>query len=488
MSFGFYGNKPTFDKEHFGDLFDDPETFREKQLKNYESLLEKQIAKPAPQTIQKFKNRVLEEAKENVEKKKTGPKKDSKEKKEKLKTLRAPRRKKERETTVAFVQEPLKDDSSDIKKEVETLRKELEMEKRKSVAFLQSGEEAEKLRQQLEKAQIEFDVERLKLEAKLTTIEDEKPKENLEEQLKQVTEQRDNARKQFDQMDTERLKLMSENRDMQNIRDNLKRKVEELEKSLANAQKETEKVSKERDAALQENGRMKIQLQVAESGSQKGEIFEKEIEELRYKIEKQSKELQENKKTIEKLRKDAVKLATPTKSSSSVVAATSLVGCKWERSNKSKYVFSDDDTTVTSLHDYEESAAIGTFTLGSSGVFSWEFTLEKGCGATYVGVVTKQHPVNKSLRNSPHAWVLRIEGGVLFENGKQLANHYWDDDHKIEEGTKIGVVADMTRGTITFMRNGQDFGVAFQNVPTCVYPAITVYHRGTVSTDFSASF
>jgi myosin heavy subunit len=496
-------------------LFDDLDTFREKQKNQYKELIESQKIKAAPHHLQKFRNKVLEEAKSDVQtqSKTNVPKFSSQDenKPKKILNLKPPVRKNAIAKQTDEPQQGKDLSDEDVTPKLEQLFEEERQQLNAEILALKkqvqnggSNQELEDLREQLDKQQMEFDIERLKLHTQITqaqeALESRNSTTNVDTHVKELIEQRDHARKQFEDMDIERLKSLTTVKELTNIRDELKKKNEDQEKTirtlgnqldilqlkmtnfdsekqsltdqLKKANEEHDKIKQERDAAIKEKD-----LQ-----STKGS----ELSQLQAKLEKQNKELVDAKKTIEKLKRDVHSLSSRSSSNAGSTGA-SLIGCKWERSSAPKsYRMTDDDTTINALHDYVDGAAVSTLSLSTSGVYKWEYTLENGGGATYVGVVTNLHQKNKSLRTCPHAWALRIEGGgVLFENGKQTSTNYWGDDHKVESGAKVTVVADMSLGTVNFLLNGQDGGIAFQNVSTCVYPAITVYHRGVVSTDFN---
>jgi hypothetical protein len=423
--------------------------------------------------------------------------------------------------------------------QVEKLKKEIEQAKKGTQTNVQD---------ELQKLRTEFDIESLKLTTQLSKAQETIAKQNTEAQeerkkhqeevtklkkeleevkkipigdsetaarIQELTDQNDHLKKQFDLIDTERLTLMTTVKELAAARQRAESIAEEYKKKSNENQTELERLQKsisdtsnavtdrdtaifERDKALKELEPLKtehLQLKIeyekavsrAESAKVAAEISSKELIEFKAKYEKLSKELTEAKRNIDKLkRENQLSLSRSMNASSFSVGPQSLMGAKWDRRTAPRsYRLTDNDTTIHALHDYDDGAAISTFSLGTAGIYKWEITVESGGGATYVGVVSNQHPKNKSLRTSPHAWALRLEGGVLFENGKQLATSYWSNDIKFEPGCKITVVADMSSGTISFQKDGTDGGVAFQNVPSCVYPAITVYHRGIVSTDFN---
>ncbi|KAL0484467.1 hypothetical protein AKO1_005144 [Acrasis kona] len=208
----------------------------------------------------------------------------------------------------------------------------------------------------------------------------------------------------------------------------------------------------------------------------------------KFQIEKQNadREIMELKKSNEKLKRDYNTLSRTKLEGGGGNFGSGFIDWTWDQKNLHKnYKLNQSNNTLTVSSDYVDACAIGTLSLGTSGIHSWDFIIESGCGATYIGVCTKEQHHYKNLKNSVHAWVVRVEGGLLFCNGSQLTTRYWGADDTVKQGTKITVIANMNDGTLSFEKDGIGGGVAFSNIPQCVYPSVTIYHRGVVRTNYS---
>jgi hypothetical protein len=80
-----------------------------------------------------------------------------------------------------------------------------------------------------------------------------------------------------------------------------------------------------------------------------------------------------------------------------------------------------------------------------------------------IGLVAKDHPLNKHLGATRHSYAVRLSDGRTFENGKVAEPIQWLPP--IVKGDVIGLGLDLREKHIFMTHNGQYCGTIFRNVP-----------------------
>jgi len=113
--------------------------------------------------------------------------------------------------------------------------------------------------------------------------------------------------------------------------------------------------------------------------------------------------------------------------------------------------------------------------LPSSGISSWDVSIDVSPkGHIFVGVATKQSNLGSYLGNDKYGW------GYIGNKGA------WHNKHKVKtygkdfrSGHVVTVVMDMDEGSLSFLVNGEDQGVAFDEglKGKQLYPAFALYQK-----------
>ncbi|TYZ60061.1 hypothetical protein PybrP1_005747 [[Pythium] brassicae (nom. inval.)] len=109
----------------------------------------------------------------------------------------------------------------------------------------------------------------------------------------------------------------------------------------------------------------------------------------------------------------------------------------------------------------------------STGTASWEVRVEKSSSSyLFVGIGTQRASSDSFLGADEHSWGYIGDKALYYQRSRVKA--FGDT---FGEGDCIGVSLDCERGTLSFAKNGVDFGVAFDNIVGEVYPAVAFYSR-----------
>lgn len=93
-------------------------------------------------------------------------------------------------------------------------------------------------------------------------------------------------------------------------------------------------------------------------------------------------------------------------------------------------------------------------------------------GRINIGVAIESHSKNQYVGQTPHGWAYYGRNGKR-EHGGQ--SHSYGPTYST--GDEIRVLLDMDKRNIAFCINGKQLGVAFNRIPTKVWPAITLYSQ-----------
>mmetsp|Transcript_30833 Transcript_30833/g.69223 ORF Transcript_30833/g.69223 Transcript_30833/m.69223 type:complete len:1182 (-) Transcript_30833:197-3742(-) len=123
----------------------------------------------------------------------------------------------------------------------------------------------------------------------------------------------------------------------------------------------------------------------------------------------------------------------------------------------------------------------------SCGRNSWEIRIESSATAyLFVGAATREADLNTFLGGDDFGWGY-IGDRALYHKRTKLKVY----GERFGEGDVMGVCLDLTRGTLSFSKNGLDLGVAFEGlgvINTALYPAIAFYNQGQQVSLVTSSF
>nr|CAG8486474.1 10634_t:CDS:2 [Entrophospora candida] len=146
---------------------------------------------------------------------------------------------------------------------------------------------------------------------------------------------------------------------------------------------------------------------------------------------------------------------------------------RWDR-NKQYEPFirhtGDNDTLIISKN---QSHLVFKTTQGfKNGYHKWDIIVEESFEQTvYIGVCGTDIDHLQFLGNQKHGWVFGSDG-TIYHDGE---SYYYGEP--FDDLSKITVHLDMNKRTLAFSIDGDYFGIAFTNIPSKVYPAISLTDR-----------
>lgn len=167
--------------------------------------------------------------------------------------------------------------------------------------------------------------------------------------------------------------------------------------------------------------------------------------------------------------------ATATAWSAVVTAETEQgVAFRFDSVNSGPAIFvSGDETSATFRSNETWSTILGTtpFCTGSN---YWEFHLDKSATSyLFIGVATRDADLTTFLGGDDHGWGFIGDRALYHKRTKVKAY-----GERFGQGDTVGVTLNMNRGTLSFSKNGQDLGVAFEGLVGNMYPAVAFYNQG----------
>lgn len=119
------------------------------------------------------------------------------------------------------------------------------------------------------------------------------------------------------------------------------------------------------------------------------------------------------------------------------------------------------------------STILGT-TPFCTGINYWELHLDKSATSyLFIGVATRDADLTTFLGGDDNGWGFIGDRALYHKRTKVKAY-----GERFSQGDTIGVTLNMDRGTLSFSKNGQDLGVAFEGLVGSLYPAVAFYNQG----------
>ncbi|CAK4082477.1 unnamed protein product [Aphanomyces euteiches] len=146
-------------------------------------------------------------------------------------------------------------------------------------------------------------------------------------------------------------------------------------------------------------------------------------------------------------------------------------------------VFADDGLGVSFNGNETWRMVLGTecFVVGKH---RWEIKVEKASSAyLFVGVASRRANLESFLGADEHSWGFIGDGALYYQR-----NRVKTYGEPFGEGDVIGLDLDCDLGTLSYTKNGQSLGVAFDNVVGELCPAVAFYSRHQKVSLVSAGF
>ncbi|CAM9751893.1 unnamed protein product [Scytosiphon promiscuus] len=134
---------------------------------------------------------------------------------------------------------------------------------------------------------------------------------------------------------------------------------------------------------------------------------------------------------------------------------------------------SGNELSATFRSNETWSTILGTtpFCTGSN---YWELHLDKSATSyIFIGVATRDADLTTFLGGDDHGWGFIGDRALYHKRSKVKAY-----GERFSQGDTVGVTLNMDRRTLSFSKNGQDLGVAFEGLVGNLYPAVAFYNQG----------
>ncbi|CAG9313725.1 unnamed protein product [Blepharisma stoltei] len=150
----------------------------------------------------------------------------------------------------------------------------------------------------------------------------------------------------------------------------------------------------------------------------------------------------------------------------------------WNENKKAANIEISNNGMTASKKTEEEFETVLCNMCLSSGLCTWEVKVDLivDDDDIFIGVADENvalygHPPDVGL-----FWGLRCSGGKKFKPETGIEDYYGES---VQTGDIICVRLEYKgdQGSISFLRNGKDYGVAYTNVPINVYPAVSLYYK-----------
>jgi chromosome segregation ATPase len=161
-----------------------------------------------------------------------------------------------------------------------------------------------------------------------------------------------------------------------------------------------------------------------------------------------------------------------------------LIGCKWRRDLlPDTFRILEDGQTVRCADNRSDFVLVGSVIAPSNAISFWEVELRpKGTDLAYVGIVPDH---DEHVHIKPHqGWMLRSDG-LLFEQERTISSKYCESF--VGKEVRIGVLLDLNKGNVVYFKDGKPLSVAFKHVSGRVRPAVAIYGKTSVTTDFNTT-
>jgi len=115
----------------------------------------------------------------------------------------------------------------------------------------------------------------------------------------------------------------------------------------------------------------------------------------------------------------------------------------------------------------------------STGSYFWEIKIDMlvDDDDIFIGVVDENAPLVGHPPDLGLFWGFRCSGGKKFRPDSGIEDYA----ETVGTGDVVGIRLEYNgdNGSLSFSRNGKDFGIAYTNVPINVFPAVSLFYQRT---------
>ena len=146
----------------------------------------------------------------------------------------------------------------------------------------------------------------------------------------------------------------------------------------------------------------------------------------------------------------------------------------FDRANSGPNIFVSTDGLSASFGSNENWSTVMGSTPFISGRNCWEIRVDKSQTAyLFIGVATKHADTATFLGGDDFGWGYIGDRALYHKRSKVKVF-----GERFGQGDVIGVCLDLDKGTLSFSRNGEEMGVAFDGLTGELFPAVAFYNQG----------
>lgn len=150
------------------------------------------------------------------------------------------------------------------------------------------------------------------------------------------------------------------------------------------------------------------------------------------------------------------------------------IAFRFDSVNSGPAIFVGSNEMSASFRSNETWSTILGTTPFCTGINYWELHLDKSATSyLFIGVATRDADLTTFLGGDDNGWGFIGDRALYHKRTKVKAY-----GERFGQGDTIAVTLNMDRGTLSFSKNGQDLGVAFEGLVGSLYPAVAFYNQG----------
>ncbi|CAB4403664.1 unnamed protein product [Rhizophagus irregularis] len=152
------------------------------------------------------------------------------------------------------------------------------------------------------------------------------------------------------------------------------------------------------------------------------------------------------------------------------------IGYVWDETACGSHLIIEDNGKIVRAANYLMScqSVRAKMLLENKGIFKWDVIIEKGCSNAWVGVCTSENFNSEDFAGSQlTAWVLGSSGYCYNSNSGNYPPFPGD-------GISITVQLDMNKRTCSLTINGTKYLEVWKNLPSKLYPVVSIRDPGRI--------
>lgn len=158
-----------------------------------------------------------------------------------------------------------------------------------------------------------------------------------------------------------------------------------------------------------------------------------------------------------------------------------LLSSLWDTTCRGTGVKIEQDTCEFRCSKHQGSRTRFPF---MSGVHTWDIRIQQYCDLVWVGVVDESVNMEEWLGKQSGGWMFGSNGSLCHNTQQDNGPYTQKYGVPFREHHVVSVKLDMNKREMGFAVNGEDFGLAFVNLPEKVFPAVSCRHPGQLKLCF----